>query len=270
MKRSADNRPLLGLFRVLTLLILAVYIGAVVHLWYQNLSETRSSLTYINSMLVQGVRTTLKGHELVLQGLGHELVRLGSLDDPERGRELIERMQLIDPGMAGFGLARADGQLVLVSGIAPGSPLPNLAQRPEARDSFAEVLESRHLRTGRPYYFDSLGRWVVPIRVAIRDPEGSILAVMTAGYTIDQATTAWTRLALPPHVSVGLIRDDGYMLYSQPLPSLPRAEALEAVYGNRPNSSALQGAARLKRDSDFAVLSRRRLNAMLSHTFKGG
>ena len=37
MKRSADNRPLLGLFRVLTLLILGGYIGAVVHLWHQNL-----------------------------------------------------------------------------------------------------------------------------------------------------------------------------------------------------------------------------------------
>ena len=130
MKQSADNRPLRGLFRALTLLFLAAYIGAVVHLWQHNLSETRSSLAYINSMLVQGARTTLKGHELVLRGLGHELVRLGSLNDPELGRELIERMQLIDPGMAGLGLARADGQLVLVSGIGPGEPLPSLGQRP--------------------------------------------------------------------------------------------------------------------------------------------
>jgi len=239
MKRSADNRALLGLFRVLTLLILCGYIGAVAHLWHQNLSETRSSLAYINSMLVQGVRTTLKGHELVLRGLGHELVRLGSLDDPELGRELIERMRLIDPGMAGFGLARADGQLVLVSGIGPGKPLPSLAQRSEARDSFAEVLESPHLRTGRPYYFASLGHWVVPIRVAIRDAAGSILAVMTAGYTIDSATTAWTNLQLPPKVSVSLIRDDGYKLYKQPLPDLPRADALKAVYGKPHKQDAL-------------------------------
>ncbi len=255
MKQSADNRPLRGLFRVLTLLFLAAYIGAVVHLWQHNLSETRSSLAYINSMLVQGARTTLKGHELVLRGLGHELVRLGSLNDPELGRELIERMQLIDPGMAGLGLARADGQLVLVSGIGPGKPLPSLGQRPEARDSFAEVLESPHLRTGRPYYFDSLGRWVVPIRVAIRDSVGSVLAVMTAGYAIEDATTAWTHLTLPPHVAVNLIRDDGYMLYSQPLPQSTRAEALEAVYGKAQQQSALQIAAKLNPGSDFASLS---------------
>lgn len=255
MNRSTDNRPLLGLFRVLTLLTLFAYIGVVAYLWHQNLSETRSNLAYINSMLVQGVRTTLKGHEFVLRGLGHELVRLGSLDDPEQGRELIERMRLIDPGMAGFGLARADGQLVLVSGIGAGKPLPSLAQRPEARDSFAEALESTNLRTGRPYYFESLGRWVVPIRVAIRDTSGPILAVMTAGYTIDGATTAWTDLTLPPKVSVGLMRDDGYMLYKQPLPLLPRAEALEAVYGKEQKRNTLQSAADLGPDSDFAALS---------------
>ena len=231
MRKPTDNRFLRGLYRALTLLIIAAYLGLIVHLWYQNLAETRSNLAYINSTVVQGVRTTLKGHELVLRGLGRVLIRLGSLKDPELGRDLIERMRLIDPGMAGFGLARVDGQLVLVSGIEPGEPLPNLAQRPESRDSFAEALASSHLRTGRPYYFDVLGHWVVPIRVAIRDGEGTTMAVMTAGYTIADASTTWTNLQLPTRVSVNLIRDDGYMLYSQPLPDGPRDQALQTVYG---------------------------------------
>jgi len=254
MKRWADNRPLLGLFRVLTLLVLAAYLSALVHLWHQNLSETKSSLAYVNSMLVQGVRTTLKGHELVLRGLGHELVRLGSLDDPESGRTLIERMRQIDPGMAGFGLARPDGQLVLVSGIASGRPLPNLAQRPEARESFMEVLEGQHLRTGRPYYFASLGRWVVPIRVPIRDESGALRAVMSAGYAIEDATTAWSRPTLPTGVSVGLMRDDGYMLFSQPLPQGPRSDTFQEVYGKSQPDSALQRAAALIGDTAFIPL----------------
>ncbi|MCP3868749.1 MAG: EAL domain-containing protein [Gammaproteobacteria bacterium] len=243
MKRATDNRPLRSLFHVLTLLIIAAYLGLVVHLWYQNLADFRSSLAYINSTVVQGVRTTLKGHELVLRELGRVLIRLGSLKDPELGRDLIERARLIDPGMAGFGLARVDGQLVLVSGIEPGEPLPNLALGPETRDSFSETLASSHLRTGRPYYFDALGHWVVPIRVAIRGDDGKTLAVMTAGYTIADATTTWTNLTLPPRVSVGLIRDDGYMLFSQPLPDGPLDRALQTVYGrplaqNVPNDGA--------------------------------
>ena len=116
MKGTVGNRPLLGLFRALALLSLGLYVGAIALLWRETINDTRSTLGYINSMLVQGVRTTLKGHELVLRGLGGELFSLGALDEPERGRALIERMRKIDPGMAGFGLARPDGQLVLVSG----------------------------------------------------------------------------------------------------------------------------------------------------------
>ncbi len=62
---------------------------------HETIDDTRSPLGYINSMLVQGVRTTLKGHELVLRGLGGQLISLGALDEPERGRALIERMREI-------------------------------------------------------------------------------------------------------------------------------------------------------------------------------
>ena len=79
---------------------------------------------------------------------------------------------------------------VFVSGMVPGEPLPDLATRPESADSFAEALASAHMQTGRPYYFTGLGRWVVPIRVAIRDADGAAIAVMTAGYAISDASTA--------------------------------------------------------------------------------
>ena len=46
------------------LLVVAVYLVAVAKLWRDNLDANRVALTHVNSMLVQGVRTTLKGHEI--------------------------------------------------------------------------------------------------------------------------------------------------------------------------------------------------------------
>jgi hypothetical protein len=40
-----------------------------------------------------------------------------------------------------------------------------------------------------------LGKWVVPIRLAIRDAEDRPRAVITATYPIDEAVVAWNPLA---------------------------------------------------------------------------
>jgi len=100
------------------------YLIAVARHWLDAKQDIEAQLRYFNSILVQNTRTTLKNYELVLRGLGSELIAQGALHEPSRGRELIERMKAIDPGMAGLGLARPDGQLVLVSGVPDGSPCP--------------------------------------------------------------------------------------------------------------------------------------------------
>jgi diguanylate cyclase (GGDEF)-like protein len=251
LNNTYGDRPLLGLFRALSLMALLVYAGAVVLMWRETLRETRATLTYINSMLVQSTRTTLKGHELILRGLAGELISHGTLEQPEQGRSLIERMKTIDPGMAGFGLAKPDGQLLLVSGIPPGEPLPNLSERSESADSFNKALESGHLETGRPYFFKRLRGWVVPIRVPIVDSAGELTAVMTAGYRIKGGTTSWSNMKLPEEVSVGLMGDDGYLLYLHPLPEGNAEQVLEDVYRQPVAPAVRQWIAGLRSESAF-------------------
>jgi diguanylate cyclase (GGDEF)-like protein/PAS domain S-box-containing protein len=168
-------------------------------------------------MLVQGVRSTMKTHELVLLGLGGELVALGALQQPEKGRNLIERMKSIDPGIAGFGLARPDGQLVLVSNVTNSPSLPNLARMPETRDSFLQSIAKNHIQIGRPYFMKALEQWVSPVRVSIHDAKGKIAAVMTAGYPIENGSTAWSNMTLPPDVTTALLRKDGYLQHLYPM-----------------------------------------------------
>ena len=224
-------RSLRLLFIGLTLFAVFVFLIVAARTWFQVLQDTENRLGYINRMLAQGIRTTLTAHELVLTSLGDELVALGAGENPERGRALIERLRAADSGMAGFGLARPDGQLVLVSGVPAGVALPNLRDNPVSRASFERAVATRQIQAGRPYYMVLLERWVIPIRAPIIDTDGRLLMVMTAGYAIEGGTTFWANMALPRDVSVMLLRDDGYRQYVYPLPAKVQNAQLEALYG---------------------------------------
>ena len=228
---DAAYRSLRLLFVGLALFAVLVFLIVAGRAWFQVIKETEDDLGYINRMLAQGIRTTLTAHELVLNNLGEQLVFLGADEDPERGRPLIERMLATDGGMAGFGLARPDGQLVLISGVPVGVDLPNLLSNPASRDSFRRTIDTGRIQAGRPYYMSLLRRWVIPIRVPIVDATGRTSMVMTAGYAIEGGTTFWANMALPPDISVMLLRDDGYRQYVYPLPQDPQDAKLEALYG---------------------------------------
>ena len=73
--RQRDNpRVLRGLFSVLIGFLLLVYCAAVVQQWHQTVRDAQTSLVYMRSILVQSTRATLTNHELILRGLGSELV----------------------------------------------------------------------------------------------------------------------------------------------------------------------------------------------------
>jgi diguanylate cyclase (GGDEF)-like protein/PAS domain S-box-containing protein len=254
MAYAKQSFPLRNLFRFLMLLLIATYLGLLTYLWQNTLAKTRADLSYTNSFLVRAVRTTLKEHELILRGLGSALLEVGTLDYPENGRQLIERMKKIDPGMVGFGLAQPDGQLILVSGIPQDSALPNLLTSPATRNSFQDALNSDHLRTGRAYFFKPLADWVVPIRVTLRDDTGKAQAVMIAGYAIENATTAWSNVTLLPQVKVALVGNDGFVRYGSPLPPGPKQQVLQKLFGTQLDTSVLKQIAAIKSDKTFVEM----------------
>ncbi|TRZ89139.1 MAG: PAS domain S-box protein, partial [Rhodocyclaceae bacterium] len=247
--RLFGSSPLGILFRILVLLVLPFYFLVV----FSNLREVRrdneSMLTHDTRLLVEAVHATMATHAVMLLSVGEGLLSLGTLEKPENGRALIQRMIESDPGMAGFGLARTDGQLVLVSRSPPGNKLPNLIANDETRASFEEALRSSKIHAGRAYLFETLNQWVIPIRIAVRDASGQPRAVMTAGYRIDGGSAAWARMSLGPGISALLLHDDGYPLYQHPLSGEDRNAVYKKIYGQPVDASLLQRLSALPGDS---------------------
>jgi diguanylate cyclase (GGDEF)-like protein/PAS domain S-box-containing protein len=219
------------LFSVLSLLALVAYAYSAIGNWREVRRGLESGLAYENKLLTQAVHATMVTHSVMLKSIGDGLLLLGALEQPESGREFIEKMQRTDQGMAGFGFVRADGQLLLISRVPAGQPLPNLLASAETRDSFAAALEAKAMQVGRPYFQKQLGEWVIPIRQPFYDAAGKPLVVMTAGYRIEGGNAAWAQLATGPDVTVLLLRNDGYRQYQYPLPGPSSDALLERLYG---------------------------------------
>jgi diguanylate cyclase (GGDEF)-like protein/PAS domain S-box-containing protein len=256
MTEDARSRrtPLRMLFSILVLLALVAYVLSAGGNWREARHDLEATLTHENRLLAQAVRATMVTHAVMLNAVGESLLRLGVLEQPERGRAFIEAMQRADPGMAGFGFARPDGQLLLISGIPAGRPLPSLMAIPESRDGFAAVLGAHSMQAGRPYFMKQLGQWVIPIRQPFHDAAGKPLAVMNAGYRIEGGTAAWARLTTGPDVTVLLLRTDGYRQYQHPLPGMLSDALLERLYGKPVDASLIEGLRRQPRDEGVAEL----------------
>jgi diguanylate cyclase (GGDEF)-like protein len=197
----------------------------LINSYYTTLSEHRQRLAYLNHLEVQDTLLTLQQYESLLRIAGDRLVEAGVDENAENGRKSIEAMKAINKGLGGFGIARPDGQLLLVSTIPPGVALPNLMALEESRIGYLEAMEKDHLVLGRTYYMQQLGKWVLPMRVALRDEVSDVVHhVMIAGLELTKRSSLWHHGLLDEGLVTLVVRaDDGYIIARNPLEYEPNA-----------------------------------------------
>ncbi len=208
--------PLLTLYLAGTLLLTLGFALYAMQAWQDVKKEKLAELQHQNRLMAEVTHNMVAYQRSMLLLLGERLVKLNDLNQNAESRHLIDVMRQANPALVGFGLARADGQLILVSNIAPGKALPNLLNNPASAESFRQVLGSQEMLMGRTYWFPLFGRWVVPLRYALRDDDGSVKYVMTNGIALETGLNGWLDMKLPAQAKVALIRDDGYYQFVAP------------------------------------------------------
>lgn len=179
--------------------------------------DYQQKLVYLNQLEVQDTEMTFEQYETLLRITGNRLVEAGVDQDPEMGRRAIESMKAVNEGLVGFGIARPDGQLLLVSTIPAGVALPNLLQREESCAGFKEVMEAQHIVLGRTYLMKQLAQWNIPMRVALRDDvSGTVHHVMASGLPLDAKATLWSHATLADGIVTTVVRGDGYIQAKNP------------------------------------------------------
>ncbi|MBP0047569.1 EAL domain-containing protein [Marinobacterium sp. AK62] len=166
-------------------------------------------------LVAQSVDSVLRTQELVLDVVGRELLNSNEMLNTSKKLPLLDHVLAVNKDLIGFGLARTDGQLVRVSSNLDPNKLPNLRTHPPTAESFMQAMDSHLMVLGRTYYLEAQGAWIIPIRKALRDASGQVIAVMTGGLQQGTGDSVFGRkLHDGPYDSVMLFREvDGYIQY---------------------------------------------------------
>ena len=98
--------------------------------WNEVKRKAIIELKYSNMIVSSAFRSELEQHEILISLLGEQLLEMGVLKDPEKSRPFIEKLIDYDKSLAGFGIAKNDGELIIVSSLPSTTKLPNLLQNP--------------------------------------------------------------------------------------------------------------------------------------------
>ncbi len=210
------GQPLRFLFLLFLGTVSLIFVFLLWKTWQDTVHDYADATNALNALYAQTARDSLLAYEAELRVLGESLADMSEQELQTRGRALIERVKARNTGLAGFGLARPDGQLVLVTDFPPGTALPNLNEIPETRDSFQKALKSDHMVLGRTYFFKLFFEWVVPFRFTVRDDQGQPQWVMTSAFLLGSDAVPGTSLSLQEGQSISLVRGDGYLQSANP------------------------------------------------------
>lgn len=206
MKKLENN--IWNIFYILTLTSLSVF-AFLLYLEYKHLVKKVEFELDTNVQLVAtSLSYKLAEQEILLESLGKELLR--SKKSYAEKQKLLDQLLLKYPILAGFGLLDRDGKFIVTSSNVNVKSGTDLLQDDSIRHYFTQTLQSNHMVVGKTYYFKALGRWVIPLRKAIRDESGNVLGVMSTGFVNEKKKNFMDQLYLLSKYSIVIIKEKNH------------------------------------------------------------
>ncbi|CAN5902266.1 hypothetical protein BH11PSE8_BH11PSE8_45800 [soil metagenome] len=159
----------------------------------------------------------------------------GRLQDAQQTSARLARFRQVHPQMSAINLVGMNGQMLASSVPEALVRLPDLSKEPSFRSFLAEPTPHTRLAIGRPLFGRVSERWVTPMRLVVHDAEGRAVAILAASFPVELLQSFWTHAPITAKASMGLLRDDGFLISRFPLPA---NAAMQDVYG-QPRAGAL-------------------------------
>jgi diguanylate cyclase (GGDEF)-like protein len=148
---------------------------------------------------------------------------------------LMKRFHALQPELSNVTLTSGGGQMLLSTLAEPGSVLPSVKEMPFFKELPEQLQPGEQLMLGRPIRSVMQGRWILPFRYHILQPDGRIRYSLVAAIPVEALQVFWQDAPIARRIVVGVIRDDGYVLTRYP-PSLDGE--VDLLYA-KPRSGAL-------------------------------
>lgn len=185
-------------------------------------------------------------YERILGGLAEQLAARDLAQDLPGTQRLLKEAVRANPDLLRIGITRPDSTFVMTDDVPLGGPLPATSSSPSFRAAVEELRRGVPLSIGWTSKSVIDGSWVIPLRVGVRQPEGSLDYIVAGLLPVSVQQRFWSGLALAPASSIGLLRDDMYLVSRYPAPT---TMSYEEAYG-KPRDGDL---ARHLRENGFPV-----------------
>ncbi len=183
---------------------------------------------------------SLDGYFQSLQGamrlMAEEVLGPGDQFDSARAEAVLKRLKAAFPELRIATLARLDGTIIAsTERNVAGAPATMAAQR-----TFVAAVDerirtgNRNLTIGRAFFGPLSREWVMPLGYGVWDSKGQLVFILGAGLPLAKAEGLWKDAPLPPGASLGVWRDDGFLLIRHPNPGRLKLDEVYAQPASGP------------------------------------
>ncbi|WP_321778411.1 EAL domain-containing protein [Sulfurimonas sp.] len=169
-----------------------------------------TQLKHYSKVVSRAIHSDLLQNEMILTVIGKQLLDNDNYKDKQKVQKLFDELLKQNPSYIGFGLADIDGNLMATSSNIKVSKDYNFLKNKKTVDDFKRVLKSKKMIVARTYFFKNIDEWIIPLRKAILDENGNILAVMITGLRNDKNRNIIEGLGVSNDQSIAIIKDYNY------------------------------------------------------------
>jgi PAS domain S-box-containing protein len=205
------------------LMVVLLLVYSAVFSWQSWRDEKAAEIRHLTALAELGGKSLdsyFEQYEHALELLSRDLLdERGRLVAPQRAQLLLRRFRQAYPELRGAVVHGMDGQTLAATDVTPGAALPSFANVPSFIMARDELLKGQVLSIARPLLGPITQDWIIPLRYGARDGKGRLLAVVSAVLPLAKPQSLWKDAPIPPDATLGLIRDDGFLVSAYPIPA---------------------------------------------------
>ncbi len=229
-RADSDYLSLLGALAAGILLVLVVIYGVTE--WHEVRADQVDQLDTALVLSQKALDRFFVESQAQMRELVLDLADADALNRPRAAHRLLMRYASLHTDALSVNLIMPDGEILATSQEASPSGPAGTPLSMSTYSSFQAFLydlgNSRDLRLGRPLVGPGGPQWVFPMRYPARDESGRLTAIVEVCVPVDFLEQFWRTAPVTGRASIGLLRDDGFLISRYPVPN---GKGPEQVYG---------------------------------------
>ncbi|WP_395454937.1 EAL domain-containing protein [Acidovorax delafieldii] len=154
----------------------------------------------------------------------------GGIDNLALAQQLLTDYRKHRPEVSEISLSEMNGKVLASSHAVDRNGQPGLVDQSGFQDFARDAKDQHDIYLGRPQRDAQSQDWVFTLRYVLRDAQGKPRAVLKDVFPVDFLESLWKDAPLVQQLTVGVLRDDGYLMTRFPVPA---TVTKDEVYGMR-------------------------------------